>query len=120
MIKKTILSFYYALQGIKFLITTERNAKIQVFISLVIVIMGFWLKLLLNEWLIIILSIATVLAAETFNTAIEQLCNYIEPQQNPKIKIIKDLSAGAVLILSFGAAIIGIIIFFSKLVSFFN
>ena len=57
-----------------------------------------------------------VFAAELFNTAIEQLADVIDPEYNPKIKAIKDLAAGGVLITALGAAIIGIILFGPRII----
>ena len=113
--KQFLKSLSYAIQGISYLFRFERNAKIQSAIALMVIGLGFWLKISGNEWITILFGIGLVLAAEAFNTAIEHLCNLVEPNLNPKIKIIKDLSAGSVLIISIAASIIGIIIFLPKL-----
>lgn len=54
-------------------------------------------------WAIMALTITGVLAAELFNTAIEQLADHLHPQQHPQIKFVKDCAAGAVLLLALGA-----------------
>ena len=59
----------------------------------------------------------SVLSAELFNTAIELICDFMEPNINPKIKLIKDLSAAGVLIVAIGSALIGGVIFFPKILS---
>ena len=113
--KQFLKSLSYAIQGISYLFRFERNAKIQSAIALMVIGLGFWLKISGNEWITLLFGIGLVLAAEAFNTAIEHLCNLVEPNQNPKIKIIKDLSAGAVLLISIAVSIIGIIIFLPKI-----
>ena len=55
--------------------------------------------------------IAGVIVLEMVNTAIELLCDKVEPNEDPAIGIIKDLSAGAVLVMCTAAAIVGILIF---------
>ena len=67
------------------------------------------------EWTILILCMILVLSLEMINSAIEKICDLIQPNQHPQIKIIKDVAAGAVLLASIGAAIIGAIILLPKL-----
>lgn len=110
-------SLSYAIQGVLYLLRFERNARIQSVIVLLVIGLGFWLKISVNEWITLLFGIGLVLAAEAFNTAMEHLCNLVEPNQNPKIKIIKDLSAGAVLLISIAVSIIGIIIFLPKILT---
>jgi diacylglycerol kinase (ATP) len=62
-----------------------------------------------GEWRWLFLAMALVWLAEAFNTAIEKLCDRIEPGFDPAIGRIKDVSAGAVLIASFAAALIGVL-----------
>ena len=107
-------SLSFAIQGITFLLRFEKNAKIQTTIAILTIALGFWLKISNYEWIICIICIGIVLGAEAFNTAIENLCNLTEPNPNPKIKTIKDLSASAVLIVSMSVAFAGIIIFLPK------
>lgn len=107
-------SLSFAIQGITFLLRFEKNAKIQTTIAILTIALGFWLKISNYEWIICIIGIGIVLGAEAFNTAIENLCNLTEPNPNPKIKTIKDLSASAVLIVSMSVAFAGIIIFLPK------
>ena len=58
-----------------------------------------------------------VLSAELFNTAIETIVDMISPEKNDKAKLAKDISAAAVLAVSIGAAVIGIIIFLPKIIN---
>jgi diacylglycerol kinase len=54
---------------------------------------------------------ALVLTAEMINTAIEKLSDIVSPQKNERIRVIKDISAAAVLLSAFIAVISGLIIF---------
>lgn len=66
-------------------------------------------------WALVGMMIALVLAAELINTALEQLVDHLHPEQHPRIKIVKDCSAAAVLLLSLGAAWVGVLMVFSTL-----
>lgn len=98
--------------------SVERNFRVQFVIGIIVILAGFLLKITNIEFLILILTISIVLAAETFNTAIENICDIVRDKMNldyEATRLARDISAGAVLILSFGAAVIGIIIFFPKI-----
>lgn len=114
-IQKCLTSFGYALNGIRYLFKHENNIRYQLLAGAVTIALGFYLKVSATEWLILLIFIGLVLMAEAFNTAIEKLCDFVHPDQHPKIGIIKDLSAGAVLLISITAAIVGVIIFGSRL-----
>ncbi|MBP6432045.1 MAG: diacylglycerol kinase family protein [Ferruginibacter sp.] len=113
--EKFLKSLKYAFNGISYTFKNELNFKIQVLFAIVVVILGLLLSITKTEWIIILLCIAFVLCAELFNTAIETICNKIEPNIHPQIKIIKDVSAAAVLVVAIAAAIVGAIIFVPKI-----
>ena len=110
-LKKEVFSFFHALQGIIFLIVRERHARFHFLATIAAIFLGFYLNISVSEWLWIVLAISLVLAAESFNTSIEKLADLVQPEMDPRVKYIKDLAAGAVLLLSLAAAIIGLIIF---------
>jgi diacylglycerol kinase len=64
----------------------------------------------------VVFAVSCVLVAETFNTALEELCDKFQPTHDPHIAKIKDLSAAAVLLASVGALSIGLIIFIPHLI----
>ncbi len=107
---KLILSFKFAFKGINFAFQ-ERNFKLHIGSTVLVLILGFYFQINAIEWCIILLCIGSILAAEVLNTAIEKIVDFISPQYNKKAGMIKDLAAAAVLILSIVAAIIGVIIF---------
>ncbi len=113
-IKSRLQSFGYALKGMQTLVKSEPNAVLHIIAAAIATAFGFYLNITSTEWLFVILAIVLVFAAELFNTAIEVLCNFVEPAHHPQIKKIKDLSAGAVLMLSVGALLIGLIVFIPK------
>ena len=113
--KKLINSFKYAIQGIFSSFKTERNMKIHIFIMFLVIAFGIILKINKYEWIICVLCFAIVISGELFNTAIETVVDMVMPYKNEKAKLAKDVSAGAVLVLAMGAAIVGFIIFMPKI-----
>lgn len=115
--KKLINSFKYAGEGFLSSFRTERNMKIHIVIMLLVILAGILLKIDKLDWIICIICFALVIAGEMFNTAIETVVNMAMPHKNELAKIAKDISAGAVLILAIGSAIIGMMIFIPKLLN---
>lgn len=110
-------SFYYAFQGIKVNILTERNLAIHFFVMLLVIVLGFVFKISVTEWLICILLFGFVITLELINTAIETTIDICMPEINPKAKLAKDTVAGAVLVVAIVAIVVGIIIFGPKLIT---
>ena len=109
-----IKSVGFAFKGAYLLITTEASLKIQLTIGVLMTLLGFYVGLSATEWCIQILVIALIMAIEGVNTAIEEIADFIHPEHHPKIGLIKDLAAGAVLIVAIAAVIIGCIIYIPK------
>ena len=115
-IKRLRKSFGYAFKGIDDVIEHEPNMKIHVVVAILVVIMAFILKVSIIEWIILVLLIGAVLAAETINTTIENLVDMYTKEYDEKAKIVKDTAAGTVLIFAITSAIIGLIIFVPKII----
>ncbi|MGK6340634.1 diacylglycerol kinase family protein [Chryseobacterium sp. DT-3] len=104
-------SFLNAFRGIFLMIKTERNFRIELaafFINLVLI---FYFKLSSIDTMLILIASIGVLSAEIFNTAIEKICDMIQPDFDKRIGFIKDISAGAVLLMAIGSVIVGIIVY---------
>lgn len=115
-IKRLRKSFGYAFKGIDDVIKHEPNMKIHVVVAILVVIMAIILKVSIIEWIILVLLIGAVLAAETINTTIENLVDMYTKEYDEKAKIVKDTAAGTVLILAITSVIIGLIIFVPKII----
>lgn len=113
--KNRIDSFKFAFNGIKLMFNSGPNFIIQITIALITVVGGFYFHITKHEWEIILICIGTVLTAEIFNTAIEKMVDHLSPEKNKYAGEIKDLAAGAVLLFSIVAAIIGVLIFYPYL-----
>lgn len=114
-IVKRAKSFSYAINGIRLFIKTTHNAWIQITLAIIAIILGFYFKINSIEWLFIIFSIGTVLTTEALNTAFEFDIDLTSPKMHPYAKYTKDVAAGAVLISSITALIVGLIIFLPKI-----
>jgi diacylglycerol kinase (ATP) len=117
-LRKRLESFKYAFNGIKTLLAGEANARIHSIATVVVVAAGFLFDLTFTEWIAVVIVIGAVFATEALNTAIERLADVVSPGYHETIKQVKDLSAGAVLFMSIAAAIVGVIIFLPKLLTF--
>lgn len=108
-------SILFALKGIRSAWDLGRNVKIQFLCFLLMLGMSWVLKINTLEFLLLIFISALVLCLEILNTAIEELCNFVKAETDPKIGRIKDLAAGAVLLASLFAATMGMIVFIPKI-----
>lgn len=109
-----------ALMGVVNTIQTENNFRIQLLVSLMVLVAGICLKLSTFEWIIIILCIFIVLALELMNTAVENVVNLVTSEYHPLAKKAKDAAAASVLIFAIATAIIGCIIFLPKILHLLN
>ena len=107
-------SFAAAINGLLIAIKTERNVQIHGVIAILVFFVGKWLKLIRFEMAIIWICFAMVIGAELINTSIEKLCDKVEPKEDPQIKIVKDVAAGAVLFISICATVTGLYIILPK------
>ena len=115
-----IKSFFYALSGVCYSWSIGWNFRIQIVLGVVAFSLCFAYRVERWEWIVVSILTGGVLALETLNSAVEKLCNHITLEQDPSIKKIKDLSAGAVLIFSFFALVIGCLIFIPRIISIFS
>lgn len=113
--KNRIKSVGFAVRGALLLIRTEASIKVQVGITVLVTIAGFYYNLSATEWILQIFAIGLVMGIEGMNTAVEKIADYIQPEFDKKIGFIKDISAGAVMLVSIAASIIGVIIYFPKI-----
>lgn len=110
-LEKRFRSFRFALAGLVTMLRSQHNAWLHALATVLVLILSAAVGLSSMQWCIIILCIGLVWSAEAFNTALEVLCDVVHPDQHPKIKIVKDVAAAAVLLVSIAAALIGAIIF---------
>lgn len=111
-----IKSIKYAAKGFWILITSEHSIIAQVSIAIIMAVIGFLMQISATEWLFQIIAFGFILVAESLNTAIEKMADFIHPEYHKQIGRIKDISAGAVFFAAIIAVIIGLIIYVPKFI----
>lgn len=104
-------SFKYAFKGLKHIFLNEQNFKIQLFCCLIVIALIFILQVSLLRAAVLILVCFWVLILEILNTVAERVTDILKPRLHHYVEVIKDLMAAAVLVSSFGAIIVGFLVF---------
>lgn len=105
----------FAFRGIYQSVLSERNSRIHWLAAIAVTIAGIFVGLSPLEWCVLVIFYSLVISAEMFNSAIEKLVDKVSPEYSKMAGIIKDISAGAVLITVIFAIVGGCIIFIPKL-----
>lgn len=105
------ISFFNAFRGVFLMIKNERNFQIEVFCFFINLFLIFYLKLSTIDTIFILLVSSGVLIAEIFNTAIEKICDIVQPEFDQRIGFIKDISAGAVVLMTLLSVVVGILVY---------
>ena len=113
-VRGRLKSFYYAGAGLKQFFRQEHNARIHLAAAIVVSVLAWWLKVSYMEAAALVVVIGLVWVTEILNTCLEKAMDFITREKHPEIKIIKDLAAGAVLIATITAVIVGLFIFIPK------
>lgn len=114
-IKKVLRSFRFAFRGVGVLFREEHNAWVHLFATILVIAAGFFFQISRIEWALVAFAIGLVFAAEILNSALERLCDIVQPEQDKRIGDIKDLCAAGVLLCALAAAAIGLLIFLPKI-----
>jgi diacylglycerol kinase len=117
MIKGLFKSFTYAFHGLVLTFKHEQNFRIQVVVGGIVMAASLFFPLRGWELVVMIALVLGVLVMELLNTAVEHFIDLLKPRMHHYVSVIKDIMAGAVLLTSLGAALIGIIIFYPHLVN---
>jgi diacylglycerol kinase len=96
-LKKFLNKLLHAIVGIFYSFRSQSSIRILSIAFLVIILIHFLLSI--KNWIITILFMVSIYSLEMINTAIEMICNFVQPNLDPKIKLIKDVSAGAVFLI---------------------
>lgn len=110
LMQKTLKAFRDAMKGLKTVLKEERNFKIEIFVSVLVVLSSFFLGFETYEVLPLVIVIFMVLTAEIVNTAVEDLCDKIEPNYSSVIGKVKDVMAAYVLLSVIGAIVVGLLV----------
>jgi diacylglycerol kinase len=105
-----IRAFRFAFAGLWYFLRTQRNARIEIAIATGVCGLAAWLRIGRIEWAILVLTIAVVLIAEGFNTAIELAVDLSMPRLHPLARTCKDVAAGMVLIAALASVAVGLVV----------
>jgi len=114
--RKHTVSFRNAFTGILTATHTQVNIRIHLIATTIVTLLAVYLQISMVEGLVLLLTIASVIVAELFNTAIEFLADAVTLEDNNFIRDAKDVSAGAVLVSAIFAALVGLLIFVPKII----
>ena len=113
-----IKSFNFAVQGIISSIHSERNMKFHYAAALGVIAFSLLFNLSRIEFIALLFAVTFVIVSELFNTAIERTVDMVTQEYHPMAKLVKDISAGAVLLAGINAAVTGYLLFFDRIISF--
>jgi len=109
-----IAKFARGFRGIAIGIAGQSSFVVHIFAASTVLIVGWVLEISRTEWCLLILCIALVMAAELFNSALEQLAKAITKEEDPHVRNGLDIASGAVLVAAIGAAVIGLLVLGSQ------
>ena len=112
---KRIKGIIIAISGMFFLLKNEDSIKVQSLFFLLFIFLGYYFEITKNEWIIHIILIGFILTAEALNTVAEKICDFINPKYDDRIKLIKDISAGAVSFAVISSLIVLFVIYYPYL-----
>ncbi|NQV11725.1 diacylglycerol kinase family protein [Candidatus Uhrbacteria bacterium] len=104
-------SLRHALRGIGVVLKSERNFRVQLIVGVLVLCTAVFFEVRVWEFILLILLVSSVLVLELFNSVIERMADGLKPRLQPIVRDIKDLMAGAVLVVAMTSVVIGIIIF---------
>ncbi len=103
-------SFRFAFSGLWYALRTQRNTRIHLTITAAVVVLGLFLGLSYVQWAVVTLTIGFVLVSEMLNTVAETLVDLTSPGYHPLAKIVKDVTAGAVLLAAIVSIVVGLLV----------
>ena len=112
--RKGLSGFKYAQEGILHCFRTQPHMRFHFYIMVAVLLSGLLLDLNNRDMLVLVFAITLVIVAEMFNTAIEAVVDMVTDNYSQAAKLVKDVTAGAVLLASMNAIIAGILIFFGQ------
>lgn len=118
-LKRIKNSFKYAFSGLIDTYRTEQSVWIYIPVALLVILMGFLLKISNYEWMVVVLILGIILSLELINTALEAVVDLVTKEYKPLAKKAKDTVSAAVLVFAVASVIVGLIIFLPKLIALF-
>ena len=117
-LRARMASFRNAWKGLSVFVRQEHNAWIHLSMTVLVILAGVLFRISTSEWIAVVFAIGLVISAEAINSAIERLADVVQPNRDERIRDVKDICAGAVLVCAMTAFVIGLIVFLPKLMAF--
>ena len=114
-----VRSFGYALEGVAYILRTQRNARIELVVAIAAMLLAAWLGITNVEWAVLLLTIAFVLGLEWINTSLELAVSLASPERHPSAKAAKDVAAACVLLGAVVSVLVGLLLFAPRLLAKF-
>ena len=108
-------SLFNAINGVIWMLKSERNFQIEIFGLIINLFLIVFLKLNAFDAAIILMISFAVLSLEILNTCVEKICDIIQPEYDQRIKVIKDIAAGSVVLMAIASVFVGILIYWKYL-----
>ncbi|MFH1564662.1 MAG: diacylglycerol kinase family protein [bacterium] len=110
-------SFKYAYRGVVYVFKNEQNFRLQILTGCIVVFLMIFFRVNRKEAILLVMIIMNVLVLEMINTVVEKLVDMLKPRIHFYAEIIKNIMSAAVLSVSIGSVIVGIIVFWPYLIS---
>ena len=110
-LKSFLRGFRFAAEGIAYVVRTQRNARVHLVITGLVILGALYFRVGATEWAVLLATVGLVLSAEIFNTVVELAVDLLVQRQDPRAKVAKDAGAGAVLIAAICAVGVGVAVF---------
>lgn len=112
-------SLGYAWAGLVCFFRSETHATLHFFAAVLVLVLAWLFSVSQMEWISLILAIALVILAEMINTVVEKIADFVQPENDPGIRVIKDMAAAAVLWCAIIAVVIGVVVFSPYVIELF-
>jgi len=103
-------SFEHAYRGMVSAVRTQRNMRFHVFAAVAVLVVSLLVGVSELELAVLVLTIVVVFVTEMLNTSMEFVVDLVTTEYHPLAKLVKDISAGAVLVSSVGAVLVGYLV----------
>jgi len=110
-LRRRLLSFRYAFSGIAAFVITEPHARIHAIATVLVTALGLYARITASQWIAVMIVTGMVWITEMLNTVIEKMMDHLSPEYHPRVKWIKDVAAGAVLVAVLVAVLTAAVIF---------
>ena len=107
-----------ALYGLYLSFKSERNLRVMLVVSILVIAASVWLKISLLEFAVVIWAIFAVLAVEMINTSLEAITDLVKEEWHRQAKLAKDVASGMVLLAVLGSIVVGSLIFIPRIIAF--